>query len=40
MEPPNVLLISEDEKKSMNNRLFSDNPIRKCNGYMFSPLGL
>jgi hypothetical protein len=36
MEPSNVLLISEEKKKPMNNGLFLDNPIRKCNGYIFS----
>jgi len=36
MEPPNALLISEEEKKPMDNRLFSDNPNGKCNGYIFN----
>jgi len=36
MEPPNALLISEEERKSKNNRLFSDNSNRKCNGYIFN----
>jgi len=36
MLPPNALLISEEEKKPLNNCLFSDNRNKKCNGCIFN----